>query len=305
MRHLISKISSLQLLVFGILGIFFSLYLAYNFSFIDAKFSYIILIAIICYLVAHLIRICRLYILFIDRRFSFSEIVKVYTITTWINFVIPFKFGEIYRISEFSKLCRSFKMGIVTIWIERFFDSLLLMSIFIMFVNYHDKNHFIFFALLFLFLIISVFCFFSFLPTFRYINRFLLSESKSPRGLLALEIMSSAREYYVYAKKLLNGKLAILLGTTFLVWILEFLTYYLVLASIGSDFRWAKINDHLYGLWGIDSIDNSYKLVAFYTLLFSSLTVLFRVIYKRLVQVIGNVNNKEAYYFKNYSDNKK
>ncbi|WP_440113312.1 lysylphosphatidylglycerol synthase domain-containing protein [Paenibacillus sp. QZ-Y1] len=303
MRHLGSKLFSLQLLLFG-LGISFSLYLAYNFRFIETRFSYFIVIAIICYLIAHLIRICRLYILFIDRRFSFSEIVKVYIITTWINFVIPFKFGEIYRILEFSKLCRSFKMGIVAIWIERFFDSLLLMSIFIMFVNYHDKNHFIFFALLFLFLMLSVFCFFSFLPTFRYINRFLLSESKSPRGLLALEIMSSAREYYVYAKKLLNGKLAILLGTTFLVWVLEFFTYYLVLASIGSKFRWAKINDLLYGLWGIDNIDNSYRLVAFYVLLFSSIVVLLRIIYKRVVVIFKDVNNKETYYIDKYSDNK-
>lgn len=296
MRYLESKLSSLQLLIFGLLGAFFSLYLAYNFRFIDTKFSYVIIIAILCYLAAHLVRICRLYILFIDRRFSFSEIVKVYIVTTWINFVIPFKFGEIYRITEFSKLCRSFKMGIVTIWIERFFDSLLLMSIFIMFVSYHDKNHFIFFALLFLFLILSVFCFFSFLPTYRYINRFLLSESKSPRGLLALEIISSAREYYVYAKKLLNGKLAILLVTTFLVWVLEFFTYYLVLASIGNKFRWDKINDLLYGLWGIDSIDNSYRLVAFYVLLFSSIAVLFKIVYKKIVSIFKNVNNQESFY---------
>ncbi|MEJ3718855.1 lysylphosphatidylglycerol synthase domain-containing protein [Paenibacillus polymyxa] len=303
MKHLGSKLYSLQFLLFILIGVLLSLYFAYKYSNLDTiRFSPLIVVAVICYLLAHLVRICRLYILFIDRRFSFFEIVKVYVTTTWINFVIPFKVGEIHRIWEFSKLCESFKMGVVTIWIERFFDSILLMSVFTVFFNYHNENHFIFFALLFLFLVVSIFSFFSFLPTFRYVNRFLLSESKSTRGLLGLEIMSSAREYYIYARKLLNGKIAILLGATFLVWGLEFLTYYLVLTSIGIEFRWNKINDLLFGLWGIGGVDENYRFIAFYILLFSSFAVLFRIFTQQLGKLDKGkeVKNKGTYFIKHY-----
>ena len=54
---------------------------------------------------------------------------KVYIKTAFVNLLIPFKLGEIYRMYAYGYKIKSYSKGVITIIVERYFDALVLLAL--------------------------------------------------------------------------------------------------------------------------------------------------------------------------------
>lgn len=287
------------IIIFFLFGITSSVYMGASFDIVINFESYgLLILAALLYLVSHLIRIFRLYILFIEKRFSFFELFKIYTLTTWMNFVIPFRIGELFRITEYAKLCKNFKMGFIAIWIERLFDSFILVFIIMFLAIRNDWNISNIFVMLAAFIMISLFLFLSFPASFRYTNQLIISESKTRKGLYVLEILDSLREYYQYSKKLLRGRYAILIIVSSVIWLLELVVFSLSLSSSGIPVAINNINTLINGLWtpSVREFGSAYNFILYIVLSLAGFLVILNMIVaesKKLMKTYAR--NKNLY----------
>jgi len=285
------KFKKLSFIVF-----WFFIFCGLVFSFIDHSFMQnniftsshqgFLLLAGLFYVGSHLLRITRLYIIFIEKKFSFVQLLKVYTVTAWVSLVIPFKLGEIFRISEFSKMCRSFKMGFVSIWVERFFDSLLLVIIFISIIIYTDTVPYVLLLILVLFILFTLFIFLSFPISYTYTKQLALSQSQSNKGLHLLEFLESLKHYYSFAKKLVRGRFAVLFCITTIIWLVECVVLFLVVRSIFIEYDLGHLVEVLNNIWLMNGFQGTsgslYKFVGYCVLSLGSILALVHYLYNQL-----------------------
>ena len=52
------------------------------------------------FIAVHFFKMLRLYLVLMEHRISFGRFILLYLRTTFINLIIPFKLGELYRIEE-------------------------------------------------------------------------------------------------------------------------------------------------------------------------------------------------------------
>nr|WP_260440173.1 lysylphosphatidylglycerol synthase transmembrane domain-containing protein [Cohnella lubricantis] len=281
--------------------------IAFDDSRLKLSFPFYVVAAVLLYIASHLLRITRLYIIFIERKFSFLQLLKIYTITAWVNMVIPFKIGEMFRVSEFSKLCKSFKMGFVSVWVERFFDTLLLLIFAVVLSAYTGTTHYALLIILFLFVAVTLFAFFSFPFSYRYSKQLTLSHSQSSKGLLLLEFMESLKLYYTFAKKLVRGRFPILFGLTLLIWLLEGGVFYYVTCTLTSEYNLDELMRVLNGVWASSKIHGDsgmlYKIVGFGVLTIGGISalinqIIFHFVNKRENLLQSNNNYHIQYQFR-------
>lgn len=294
-----------QSLLFITLGVIFSIYtlLSFDGRLID-NLSVTIIFAIGMYIISHILRILRLYILFIEKKLPVRKIVPVYLGTSWISFIIPFKFGEVHRIFEFSRLCNSMKMSFVSLWIERFFDSMVLTTI-ILLLNLNSPNNISSMLIIILvFLILSLFLFLTFPKSYRYTNHILISESKSSKGLRLLEILNSLKDYYEYAKRLIQGRFSILFAVTLLIWLVEIAVLYLALGSMTSKVSILDLNNILSNLWLVskNSLYPSHQHIVYLVLVVGAIVLFISKLANKLKSLNDPFKKGSSYI---YSENSK
>ena len=79
---------------------------------------------------AHVFKFTRFWLVLMeDRELSFFDILFLYVRTTLANLIIPFKIGELYRVAAVKHMSGSFKTGILLVVIDRFFDTLALLTL--------------------------------------------------------------------------------------------------------------------------------------------------------------------------------
>ena len=105
---------------------------------INSEDIIVIAIIIVVFLAIHLLRMFRLYILLVEEKMPIKEFIKLYMKTTIVNTVIPFKLGEFYKMICYGKKLKSYSAGISLVWIDRFFDSVILIILVIVASAYHQ-----------------------------------------------------------------------------------------------------------------------------------------------------------------------
>ena len=177
------------------------------------------------FLLIHACKLMRMYLVLIDRRIEFKRFVFAYFRTTLINLVIPFKIGEIYRVFVFYRLTGSFATGLLSVIVDRFFDTLALVFVMLPFqILYPDTISFVS-VMLAVFLAVIVFAFVIFPPSYRYLNRYIILNRVSPRSMAVLKLLSGLKVWYEYVKSLIAGRYALLLLMSFGAWFFEGLLF--------------------------------------------------------------------------------
>jgi len=172
---------------------------------------------------AHFFKFSRFYLVLMEeRKLSFFDIFFLYVRTTLVNLIIPFKLGELYRVAAVKHMSGSFKTGILLVVIDRFFDTLALLTLTLPFglIFLHEADPVL--VLLFSTLIFLFVCFRFFAPSFSYVNRFLITTKKSGRALMLLDILDKADEWYRYLRRLIRGRSPLVFLSSLLGWIIEF-----------------------------------------------------------------------------------
>lgn len=144
----------------------------------------------------------------------------------------------------------------ILIVIDRFFDTIILTIVLIPYVIGYTNS---IISLLSIILVISILLLFLvFNKSYKYLNNFLIVNSKTKRGVIALKYLDALKIYYDYIFEIIDGKKTLLLFTSILAWSFEFIafrffcqyinmkfTYTNFITNINSSFTSVQKNDYI------------------------------------------------------------
>lgn len=213
---------------------------------IQIKYEDIIIIGsiIVIFLLIHILRMFRLYILLIEEKIPIKEFVKLYMKTTFINTVIPFKLGEFYKMICYGEKLKSFSAGISLVWIDRFFDSVILMILMIVASSFKIISPI--YVILSLFILFSILIYLTFENTYKYFNLLVLEKGRSKRSKIYLEIIDETKKIYKKAKNMIKYRSVPVIFLSALIWGFEYLIAYLIINQLfNMEFSLSIFTDYI------------------------------------------------------------
>ncbi len=196
--------------------------------FVAHRFDALKIVAL--FVLAHLVRLFRLYILLIERKEKIGTLAEIYLRSTLASNILPFKTGDLYRVIAYGRMLNDLLKGLVLIWVDRFFDTLIL-AVIVLFLLRGSLQFQVSIVTL-VFIALSVLAFVSFQSTYLYFNKLFLTLSKTKKGVYYLRTLASLKELHAFAVKLVSSRFVILILLSALVWLLEFTMLSLISALV-------------------------------------------------------------------------
>ncbi|WP_419341979.1 lysylphosphatidylglycerol synthase domain-containing protein [Achromobacter sp. PD1] len=210
-------LAGLLILIFG--------WLAYHFDALGvatSSFGIITLtVAAVFYTLGHVLRMARLTLLTLDERQASFDLVTAHALTAFPSSLIPFKLGEILRLSAFFHVYDG-RQKALAVWVsERFGDVVVLTGLILCLYLFNFEVPSSVRALFFIFVIASslgLAIFFAVTKVFVYLNRHLVLSSHTPRGLWILKASYALRAFEATIPRSIEGRLSALLLISMLIW---------------------------------------------------------------------------------------
>lgn len=218
--------------------------------------------ALIGFVALHLIKLMRLYLVFMEQDIPFLKFVPAYLRTTLVNLIIPFKLGEIYRIGVFSRITGKFKIGFFGVLTDRFFDTLALLGI-LLFCRFFVSGKVTMTVILLTgFLLIVMLAYILYPSAYRYLNRYIIVKRTSKRSMWALKTLEGIHEWYLYVRELVRGRYGLLIVFSLAAWILEFLVLAGVSRIMGESFDMSSFSGYISSILGqgADKLNRIYSI---------------------------------------------
>ena len=188
------------------------------------------------YIIAHLLRSLRLFIISGDMNYSLKAVILEQFKTNGVNLIVPFKLGEAYRFIRFKEVFKSGFVSLNTLIIERFFDFAILALLFSMgLILYPNEVTEIQNTLISVMLILIVLLgiVLALEDTILIFHKRLLYRSQDsisfPLLKFSYDFLINLRE----AKKVLKTKSLSIISFTILVWAFELLSLFLFFGDLG------------------------------------------------------------------------
>lgn len=210
----------------------------------------IVIALLVLFGLVHLIKLMRLYLIVMEQDVMFERYVPAYLRTTFVNLIVPYKLGEIYRVGVMSRITGSFKIGFFSTLVDRFFDTLSLVLIILPYQLFISGKVTVPIILLFAFLVIMILFYILYPSTYRYLNRFIIMNRTSGRSMTALKWLEGIHEWYEYVRQLVTGRYGLLIMFSFVAWIFEFGVLALVSKLLGQTFDIQTFGDYISGILG-------------------------------------------------------
>lgn len=203
------------------------------------------------FILVHTAKMLRLYLVLMEHKIGFGRFVLLYLKTTLVNLIIPLKLGELYRIFCISRETKHWQVGVLSILVDRFFDTLALCIILLpLDIFVFGKLSFI--TLLFIgVMALIVICYVSVLPTFRYLNRYIIRQKSSARAMAALKGLDVVKLWYDFTQNLIQGRFALILLFSFAGWLFEIGTIKLLAAYLEIPFGAGDFTAYIEAIFGI------------------------------------------------------
>ena len=238
------KIFNYIFFIFIVIASIFFIKNILRYKYVKYNLKYLI-IFILLYLISHIFRFIRFFMIYIEEKKTLKELINVYLSFTYVNYFMPFKLGEIFKVLEISYMLNSFEKGIIGVWIDRFFDTLILTIILILGIGFKQFIDSMLIIYLLVFLLTSLFFYLCFNYTYSYANRIILTKSVTKKGIYILKFIEQTKKIYRYARYLLKGRIALLFFISILVWYFEILSYNLFAKAFGFKFKFLMIPEIL------------------------------------------------------------
>lgn len=212
------------------------------------------------FILVHLAKMLRLYLVLMEHKIPFGKFVLLYMKTTLVNFIIPYKIGEVYRFFCISKETKHWQVGILSILVDRFFDTLALCIILVpcdillarQLANVPLYSVFSDITLAFLaILVVIAICYISVMPTYRYLNRYLIKEKSSQRSLAALKGLDVVKVWYDFTQNLISGRFALILISSLAGWCFEIITIGVLAKILAKTFDIATFEEYIRSIFGL------------------------------------------------------
>lgn len=211
---------------------------------------YVLPMALIGFVVVHFFKMMRIYIILMEQNINYIRFIKIYTKITFVNITLPFKTGELFRIYCFSKETKNSKVGVLSVIIDRFFDICTLLIILIPYDIVVNKAVSPVTFLLILFAIIALFLYRVFLPTYVYLNKYLITNGNTKNTINVLKILDNSKVWYEYIRKLLKGRSSLVFILSGLGWIVEFFVLMCIKIVMNESFGIGGFVNYINSIFG-------------------------------------------------------
>lgn len=268
-------LSFFSLLIFVAAIIYYFVFAA-DVNMLDNEVLYVTCVIILVVLV-HILKALRLYIiLYGTLDISLADYLKLYTMTTPVSAILPFKMGEIYRLFVYGNYMSDYIKGTIIVLLDRFIDTAaLIFIVLISFLIYGGQiSSIVFFFILFLFLVILFYL--SFKSIYLYWNKRMIKAPASKKSIGFLKYLKNVNAIYDDVSLIYKGKGIILLLLSILAWILELSG--LVLTSKKEGFGNLLI-DYLQSIMGQGSIEYNKEFVFFSVIILTTIFIIINVFY--------------------------
>jgi hypothetical protein len=191
------------------------------------------------YLCSHLFRMLRLALLTLDERQRAFHLVAAHALTAFPSSFLPFKIGEILRLTAFFLVYEGRRKALA-VWLAERFGDVLVITAFILglsFLNVGVPPAMR--VVLVLFVLVTVgglLSLFAVAKVFVYLNRHLVLASHSDRGLKLLRASHALRQLELDTYRSVSGRLSGFVLLSILIWAIEILalSLYIRQLSIGE-----------------------------------------------------------------------
>lgn len=231
-----------------------------------------VLVIAVCFLALHTAKMLRLYLVLMEHKIGFARFLLLYCKTTFVNLVIPFKLGELYRIFKIGSETKIWQVGILSVLIDRFFDIAALFVVLVpldmLFFGEISRIAWVFFAVI---LVIS-FLYLAIPSTYRYLNRHIIMERHSKRSMAALTMLDVVNDWYQFTRELIRGRYALIFLASFAGWIFEIFTLKAMAAFMSIAFDAGSFSDYIQSIFfvGESQIITTYTIMGAVVFLIAS-----------------------------------
>ena len=205
----------------------------------------LIILCLAGFAIVHILKMLRMYLIVMEKHIPIKRFIPVYLRTTFVNLIIPYKIGEVYRVGEFSHLLGGVFPGLFTVLTDRFFDTLALILILLPYQALFGKGVSVSVAVLSVFLILLIFGYVIFPSSYRYLNRYIIMSRTSKRSMAALKGLEFVSEWYEYVKELITGRYGLMMLFSFGAWIAEFLVLVGMSRIFGYRFSVSEFGEYI------------------------------------------------------------
>lgn len=192
----------------------------------------------------------RIYLILMEQKINFLRFIKVYMKITLVNLALPFKLGEIFRIYCFSRETKDGKIGILSVVIDRLFDISALLVLLIPYDIIVEKSISPVTLILSLFAAVILFLYRIFLPTYRYLNQYFITNTSSKEAVKCLYLLENGKTWYDYIHKLLQGRSYLIFIFSCIGWVAEFAALLCLQAVLQKSFGISGFVTYINSIFG-------------------------------------------------------
>jgi hypothetical protein len=186
----------------------------------EKKFiSYIVLLLAV--ILVHTVKAGRLYIILYGSEVDTVSYIKTYCKVTPVSVVLPYKIGEFFRIYCYGNLIGNFIKGIVTILLDRFMDTIALITVVVLVGMFYGFRMTSFMYLLLIFLVTLLFVYYAYPGVYRFWKKYLLRSDATEHKLTLLRILETLNVLYSEIEQVTKGRGMILYIMSLFAWGIE------------------------------------------------------------------------------------
>ena len=253
------------------------------------KFLYLVPLFLAGFFVVHLLKMMRFYLVLLEQKLSIKKFVNLYIRTTFVNLLIPFKLGEVYRAFCVVKLTDCAEIGILSVILDRFFDTFILLLFLLPydFLALHKITWLTGCMLVFLLAVMLVYRMFE--PTYLYLNRYMIRKSKGRRGVKILSIMETVREWYDYTKDLITGRQYLIVICSALGWLTEYGLLQVISGFYERSFGLSDFSAYIHSIF----TSGQSQILVVYSLISMLILLLLMIVFKAAELLRRKINEKK------------
>jgi len=205
------------------------------------------------FVLVHVLKMLRFYLVLLEQKISIPEFIFLYIKTTFVNLLIPFKLGEVYRAFCVVRITGCVEVGILSVVLDRFFDTFILLLFLIPYDLLALKGLTWITGAMLVFLLIVIWVYRMFEPTYLYLNQYLIKNSRTKRGIRVLSLMERLREWYDYTRRLITGRQYLIVLCSAFGWFAEFILLWLISSYYKQSFGITEFARYIQSIFSMET----------------------------------------------------
>lgn len=181
--------------------------------------NFIILVVMV--IVVYGIKAIRLYFIMFNQNISINLFLKQYCKVLPVSIIMPFKLGELFKIYCYGYALQNYFNGAVIILLDRFIDTLAIVSLIVILSAIYGTNPGILFYVFIVFIVGIILCYMLLPGMFRYWTHYFIKAEATKNNLRVLEILEKLNGSLIEIQNIVKGRCMILYIISLIAWIVE------------------------------------------------------------------------------------